>query len=727
MKKSFLFFKSILLELKEKEKKMKKYATPSETGYPVCCWLVTFLIIAAFITLFVILITYPYPSASYYRGGDGFAPQIRTNCTIGEEFDNELFMCAPIMNVPVPISHELMDLNVGRCDSFFHHMSGKWIQSHTNENRGFSYIFKRNRKQIHDIIVDPKSGPVYKFYRSCLDTLVHRQHVILDKSQMKHVKEHIMGAFNGHADLPIVFARLAAYGFNSPFSFTIEPHPTEFAMIPLIRREEPFEEDENMLYDLRECLRKLKRWNTDENLDNVDFIQYVQSDKFSKDLISMKSLLDASPPDFWKLYLRELNGFKMDEEIEEGLNQMVWTTDVQFLHSLMHGLGEVSNAEWRAYIEYSIDYNTNKFLPDLPMESYFRSHNSFKRKKHRMRRLGVEATPHGVTSTHCIDITNKLLPGIIGNIYLQKNTVDKTQVTEIVENTRDALAEIIQNTSWLSPGTKGKMVEKIRSIIVRSVRPNYFEQEPFLDRLTMDNYLRNLNIIRRYFATKNFEIWTKDKPNRDFIQRFGAPITEVNAFYSPVSNTITIFAGLLNKPFYNSKFPKVALYAIIGMVSGHELGHAIDNTGRLFDKEGSLSRVEPWKPEEYAEFKNRTKELMKEYDAPAGCMNSDYGEQTLNEDVADHIGVKSAYYAWLKAEGFNVTTHDKQQFFQIFAQAWAETYDQETLCGRVNDDVHAIAEFRVDKTLRQMKEFREVFGCKKGDKMVNMHPAVVYD
>ena len=40
------------------------------------------------------------------------------------------------------------------------------------------------------------------------------------------------------------------------------------------------------------------------------------------------------------------------------------------------------------------------------------------------------------------------------------------------------------------------------------------------------------------------------------------------------------------------------------MVSGHELGHAIDNTGRLFDKEGSLSRVEPWSEKELSEFKN---------------------------------------------------------------------------------------------------------------------------
>ncbi len=687
----------------------------AETSYSVGCWILAILGLVGFIAIIIVLVSYPYPTTSYYRN----EKMIRTNCTIGEYFDESLEMCAPIINSPIPISHELMDLNVKACDSFFHHMSGKWIKEHMNENRGFSFLYYRNRKQIHDIIVSPKSGPVYKLYRSCLDTLVNKQHKLLDMSQMKHVREHILGAFKSHADLPIVFARLASYGFNSPFTVTIEPHPTEFSMIPYIRREDQFEESPEMLAPLIECLKKLRSWETDEPLDNVDFISYVKSNRYPKDLVNIKSLLDASPPDFWKLYLRELNGFSMEEDIES-INQTIWCTDKQYLHNLMHNLHDISFNEWKAYIEYSIDYNTRQFLPSIGFETFFKFDNFFKKHKRLNRR-----SESRITDEMCIDITHKLLPGVIGNIYLQQNSIDKTQVNQIVENTRDSLAEIIQNTTWLSESTKSKMVEKIRSIIVRSVHPNYFEQEPFLERLSMDNYLRNLNIIRRYFATKNFEIWTKDTPNRDFIQKFGAPLTEVNAFYSPISNTITIFAGLLNKPFYDTKFPKVALYAIIGMVSGHELGHAIDNTGRLFDKEGSLSRVEPWSEEELKEFKSRTKRLMIEYEAPHGCNNARYGEQTLNEDLADGIGVKAAYYAWLKAEP-NATKHEKQWFFQIYAQSWAEHYDQEHLCDRVKNDVHAISFFRVDKTLRQMKEFKELFHCKDGEGMVNSKPVQVY-
>lgn len=695
---------------------MKPRRTLEENGYPVCCWLFTVLLIGAFVALIVVLVTYPYPASTYYRGHPS---TVRTNCTVGEYLDEELDMCAPFMNTPIPISHELMDLNVKQCDSFFHHMSGKWIATHTNENRGFSYIYKRNRKQIHDIIVDPKSGPVYRFYRSCLDTLVNKQHKLLDKSQMKHVKEHILGAFKSHADLPIVFARLASYGFNSPFTITIEPHPTEFAMIPFIQREEPFQDSPDILYNLRECLRKLRLWHTDKEVE-MGFIEYIQSERYPNDLIDMKYLLDASPRDFWKLYLRELNGKSIDEVLEMK-NQKIWTVDIQYLHSLMHGLSEISYNEWKAYIEYSIEYNTNQFAPDVPAVSFFRDLTFLnKHKKHRMQR-----NTERITNEMCIDITHKLLPGVIGNMYLQKNVIDKTQVTQIVENVRDSLADIIEETSWLSNETKSKIVEKVRAIIVRSVSPNYFEEEPFLERLTMDNYLRNLNIVRRYLSGKNFEIWTENEPNRDYIQRFGASLTEVNAFYSPITNTITIFAGLLNKPFYDKKFPPVALYAIVGMVSSHELGHAIDNSGRLFDKDGSLNRTEPWLPEEYAEFKNRTRRLMNEYSAPLGCINAHYGEQVLGESMADLIGVTAAYKAWLKVQP-NATLQERQFFFQIYAQAWAQSYDQEHLCKAVTEDVHPIPDFRVDKTLRQMKEFREAFGCREGDPMVNTDPVLIY-
>ncbi len=701
-------------------------------------WTIFFfiVIIGFFVAIIVLIATEPYPVYPYYRDasplkkGDAAG---RSKCTVSEEYNEELELCAPIVNIPVPISSDMMDMATPACDSFFRHASGKWIDSHTNENRAFTYVFRKNQKQVHDIIRSKDSGPVNRFYRSCIDTLVHRLHPLIDKSQARHVNEHILGALKTHGDLPIVFARMARYGFTSPFIFTIEAHPTEFRMIPLIRRDEfhaPLEVLATQfglsVVDLLEVQRKMQSWYTDREFQG-DFVDYVRSTRYDEDIFNMSSLIDASPPNFWKLYLRELNGFGMEEEIDIP-SQSVWVLDRGYLMNLLHNLKDLSVEQWRSYVELSIVYNTNDFLPHLNSDSYFRVHNPIERHVHIRHRID-RAKRTEYTDQSCLSLTHKLLPGMIGNMFLARSLPNtshvRQQVTEVVKHVRDALIDVVQNTSWLQQHNKDELSEKLRAIIVRSVMPNFYEEEAIAERLTTDCYLRNLNIVRQYLVTKNFELWTKDQPNRDFIQRFNAPLTEVNAFYSPVTNTITIFGGILHKPFYDQRFPELALYATVGLIAAHELSHAIDVNGRLFDKDGSLMRREPWSSAELQEFNRRTDLLVQEYEAPFGCDNAQYGQQTLGEDMSDLNGLKAAYYAYFNRHP-DATRQQKQWFFIIFAQMWAESYTKEQYCERVKNDVHAIAAYRVDKTLRQLKEFREAFNCKDGDNMVNANSAVIY-
>ena len=214
------------------------HETVDASGWGACWWIFFLLFIGLMITLIVVWATHPYPAYPYYRDSSPMGSRDgkgRLNCTIGETFDERLDICAPDVSTPMPIAHELMNQSVKPCDSFYHHMSGKWLSTHTNENRGFTYVYRKNQKQIHDIIRDPLSGPIYDFYRSCVDTMVNKQHKTLDKSQVNHVTDHILGSLYTHADLPVTFARLAKYGFTSPFTLVIEPHPTKLRMVPLIQ------------------------------------------------------------------------------------------------------------------------------------------------------------------------------------------------------------------------------------------------------------------------------------------------------------------------------------------------------------------------------------------------------------------------------------------------------------------------------------------------------------
>ena len=92
--------------------------------------------------------------------------------------------------------------------------------------------------------------------------------------------------------------------------------------------------------------------------------------------------------------------------------------------------------------------------------------------------------------------------------------------------------------------------------------------------------------------------------------RHGNPAI-VNAFYSPVENSIQFPAGILQGVFFNSDRPKYMNYGAIGWVIGHEITHGFDDQGRQFDKEGNL--VNWWHPDTASRYLNKADCIIKQY------------------------------------------------------------------------------------------------------------------
>ncbi|KAG2231487.1 hypothetical protein BDF21DRAFT_462747 [Thamnidium elegans] len=66
---------------------------------------------------------------------------------------------------------------------------------------------------------------------------------------------------------------------------------------------------------------------------------------------------------------------------------------------------------------------------------------------------------------------------------------------------------------------------------------------------------------------------------------------EINAYYTPSFNEIVILADILQSSFCDSDLPRNLNYGDISVVVGHEVTHAFNNSGRLYDGD---SRSNSW-------------------------------------------------------------------------------------------------------------------------------------
>lgn len=663
-----------------------------------------------------------------------------SDCTVGEYYDRNVGLCAPKAPAPRPIVNELKDKDVDPCESYYDYVCGKWIDAHTNEDRSFTYLYHKNQVLVQRIILDPTSGPAYRLYRSCLDTLVHGLHNQKEHMQLEHMLSVIRDTLTRIEDLPIVLARLARFGITSPFSISIEKHPKAPTMIPMLRADDFYAQltldnvtalmpSANAARHAWKVIQTLRSWRT--TMEPANYVDYIQHD-LDKDLYTFKQLRETTQMEhFWTEYLRELDGHGLDAALHD--TEVFWVFNMPYLRQLLGNLRtHFKLVEWKCYVEFCIRESSTHYFPVLQSNVYFKHHDvqPFGPQvflEHRLQR-NMTVEPNGAL---CAQVVHTLLPGVIAKEYLHRYFTHeeqvRNQVTEVVNNIRNTFVEFIHRTTWMDQSTKDAAVDKLMGIIVRVIHPNTFGEEPFANRISQSNWLRNLNMIRQHRVARNIALWKSRNPlDRDTIQRFGMPISTINAYYSPITNTVTVFGGILSSPFYDVHFSLDAVYARIGTIVAHELSHSMDNHGRLWDKNGCFQNW--WTPHSEHQFNTRAACLVHEYQAPDECNQEDYGQQTLGENLSDHTGILLAYHAYFDNtnEGQTKNRHERQDWWEMVGQMWCESMDMDHTCRRIQTDVHARGRDRINQCLRQDTNFHADYQCHPGQRMVNEDMCVIY-
>jgi len=213
----------------------------------------------------------------------------------------------------------------------------------------------------------------------------------------------------------------------------------------------------------------------------------------------------------------------------------------------------------------------------------------------------------------------------------------------------------------------------------------------------------------------------------------------VNAWYDPLHNTITIPIGISLFPMFRNVDELDD--AILGVVIGHELGHALDHNGRFFDEFGNYVYNDTiddeqddglWFPPDLIEISERIDCLANEYGHP--CGDDAYGYHTLGEDIADQIGILSGMMALVKDEqkalndqyinlaGISPISNTTilREYFVNYARLWCGRSSKDDQCAQVAHDPHALAKHRVNKALKPIGEFLEAFQCHPSSTMAQI-------
>jgi putative endopeptidase len=194
---------------------------------------------------------------------------------------------------------------------------------------------------------------------------------------------------------------------------------------------------------------------------------------------------------------------------------------------------------------------------------------------------------------------------------------------------------------------------------------------------------------------------------------------DVNAYYYPDKNQLTIPAGMLRPPFFDLRRSAGWNYGGIGSAIGHEIMHAFDADGKNYDIHGSYK--DWWLALDNKAYETMTEGLVKLYDGQDYLGGRVDGHLTLSENIADIGGMAislTALGAYMREKKIKDGARRRdllRDFFTAYAVSWRNKDRPRKAQQSLYLDVHAPAPLRVNLVVRQFKEFYEAFDVKEGD------------
>jgi putative endopeptidase len=318
-----------------------------------------------------------------------------------------------------------------------------------------------------------------------------------------------------------------------------------------------------------------------------------------------------------------------------------------------------------------------------------------------------------------LESTEDSIGELLGQVWVAKycSPATKARYERLEGDIAAAYGDRIRRLPWMSETTKTKALEKLARVGRKVAYPDRWRDYSTLT-VGKDPYVRNQLRVNEW--------WFRYQANK-----LGKPVDRTewsmtpqtyNAYYDGSKVEIVLPAAVFLVPGVpDSLLDDAILYGYAGAATiGHELTHGFDDEGRQYDANGNLRPW--WTPADSAQFAQRTRLLVEQFDAYVVGDLHMRGLATLGENIADLGGIVIAYEAfqktdqWKSGRPINGLTPD-QRFFLGYSLSWLGHWRPEMLAQLIMTDVHSPDFLRVNGPLSNLPDFYKAFGVKPRDKM----------
>lgn len=643
-------------------------------------------------------------------------------------------------NLSSGIDLKNLDTSVKPGDDFYHYAAGGWLKSHPLDaehvqNGAFTDLYEQSQKRIQDIILDFASKPqkqgtlgqkIGSLYNLLMDS------VRLNREGWRPIKPTLdkIAAIKNRKEYQLVCAQLDRNG-ESTMMFGIgagaDQKDSEWNLVAVGQGGLGLGECDYYLSDDAQNKRVLEAYKQYlKKLFTLTGADEATAEKKTQAVIAIETEIAKASYDKVKQRDIDANYHKMTyTQLISDFPGIDWGNvflasgfpafdyvDVgqpEPIHAVEKILAETPLDDLKTYAEAKVISGATSKLSD-----------DFRKASFELRKAMVGSKQDQPRWKRAVAVVSDRLGEAIGKMYVERYFPEssKKRMLELVHNLQKALAQRIDEATWMGDATKAQAKDKLSNFIVKIGYPDKWKNYDGLQVNDSLSLYENLSNISRWATDEYIAKRVNKKVDKSLWQM--TPQT-INAYYDPSTNEICFPAAILQPPFFDPNADDAVNYGAIGGVIGHEMSHGFDDQGSQFDKYGNQRNW--WTAQDKKNFDARTKVLadwFSSFDVLPGIKVN--GKQTLGENIGDNGGLNVAFRALQNSmkehplavkDGFT----PEQRFFLAWGRVWASNMTDEVVKYLLTVDVHSPNYARVNAALPMIDAWYKAFNVKKGDKM----------